>query len=210
MVLSVIVAGVGGQGSILASHILSTAAIQTAQSKGEHIDVRVGEIYGAAMRGGAVSSHVRIGGTALLTREDRGDVILALEPLEGLRVGLKYLSPTGIALVNTRPIVPVDVKLGRAKYPTTEEITAALKELGSEVYSFDATELAIKAGNSRSMNTVMIGALCALKKLPIDEDILLRVITEQVPPKAKEVNVKAFELGMHASHQFRSVQCEGQ
>ncbi len=208
MALSVIIAGVGGQGSILVSHILSTAAIRTAQSKGEHIDVRVGEIYGAAMRGGAVSSHVRIGGTAPLTREDGGDVILALEPLEGLRVGLKYLSPTGISLVNTRPIVPVDVKLGRVKYPAIEEITAALKELGSEVHSFDATELAIKAGSLRSMNVVMAGALCALKKLPIDEEILLRAITERVPPNMKEVNVKAFELGMHVSRQFRSVRGE--
>lgn len=198
MAVSAIVAGVGGQGSVLASHILGTAAIRTAQSKGEHIDVRIGETYGAAMRGGAVSSHVRIGAKAPLTRQDGADIILALEPLEGLRVGLKYLGATGTSILNTRPMPPVDVKLGRARYPRVEEIVKVLRDLSSGVYYFDATELAIQAGSQRAMNIVMLGALSALHVLPVDEEILILTIQEKVPPRTRDINLKAFELGLQA------------
>lgn len=198
MSLDVIIAGVGGQGSILVSHIIGSAVIRTAQSKGECMKVKVGETYGATMRGGAVSSHIRIGGIAPLTREDGGDIIVGLEPLESLRVGIRYLSPNGISIINTTPVLPYDIKLGRVKYPNIEEILSALKEIGNKVYSFNATKLAIRAGSFRSMNIVMIGALFSLKKIPVNKEILLRTITESVPLNMREINKRAFEVGIQA------------
>src|SRR3990170_1844510 len=98
--LNLIVAGVGGQGSVLASHIVADAAVRAG------LKARVGETFGAAMRGGAVSSHIRIGEDVQgpLVAEDKLDILIALEPLEGLRIGVKYLSPTGIAILNTKAV----------------------------------------------------------------------------------------------------------
>lgn len=202
MKLNVIIAGVGGQGTVLVAQMLGSAVIRTARAKGERTEVVVGEMYGAAMRGGAVSSHVRIEGKAPLTREDNGDLILGLEPMEALRIATKCLSPTGISIINTRPLFPLDVKLGQVKYPPVEEILNVLTGLGSKVFSFDATELASKAGSPRSMNIVMLGSLFALNKLPVDKEIMLATIAERVPANTKDANFKAFQLGIDIQSQL--------
>jgi|YelNatPaOPRAMG01_1025707.scaffolds.fasta_scaffold00749_21 Pyruvate:ferredoxin oxidoreductase and related 2-oxoacid:ferredoxin oxidoreductases, gamma subunit len=190
MQLNLIVAGVGGQGSVLASHIIAEAAID----KG--FKVRVGETFGAAMRGGAVASHVRIGEVSSpLIQRHKAQAILALEPLEGLRVGLKFLAPTGIVILNTRPIPPVDVFMGKFVYPELEELVRILKNLGKEVYAFDATQLAIEAGNPRTLNSVILGALSASKVWPFPPEVLEEAIVARVPPQTREVNLRAFQLG---------------
>ncbi|MDI6884256.1 MAG: indolepyruvate ferredoxin oxidoreductase subunit beta [Hadesarchaea archaeon] len=192
--LNLIIAGVGGQGSILASHIVATAAIR------DGLRARVGETFGAAMRGGAVASHVRIGKEihAPLVPKDGAEIVLALEPLEGLRNIVNFLCKGGLLLTNTRPWLPVDVNIGRAEYPSMESIKNAAEKLGGKVIEIDATSLAQQAGNVRTMNTVMLGALAATGKLPFPVETLKEVIKENVPPKTIDVNLRAFELGLNS------------
>ncbi len=189
--LDLVIAGVGGQGSILASHMVATAAIR------EGLRARVGETFGAAMRGGAVASHVRIGANvnAPLVSKDGAEIVLALEPLEGLRNVIKFLKKGGLLITNVRPWLPVDVSIGRAKYPNMAAIREAVGKLGGKIVEMDATKLAQEAGNVRTMNTVMLGALAATGKLPVPVETLKEVIKENVPPKTLDVNVKAFEAG---------------
>lgn len=192
--LNLIIAGVGGQGSVLASHIVAAAAIR------DGLRARVGETFGAAMRGGAVASHVRIGKDvhAPLVPKDGAEVVLALEPLEGLRNTVNFLGKGGLLLTNTRPWLPVDVNIGRAEYPSMESIRDTVEKLGGRVVEIDATSLAQQAGNVRTMNVVMLGALAATGKLPISIETLKQVIKENVPPKTIDVNLRAFELGFNS------------
>ena len=189
-----IIAGVGGQGSILASHIVATAAIR------DGLRARVGETFGAAMRGGAVASHVRIGKdvSAPLVQKDGADIVLALEPLEGLRNAVKLLAKGGLLLTNTHAWIPTDVNIGRAEYPSMDSITKAVEKLSGKIVAIDATSLAQQqAGNVRTMNTVMLGALVGTGKLPISVETLKQVVKENVPPKTVDANLRAFELGFN-------------
>lgn len=190
--INLIVAGVGGQGSILASHIIAAAAIK------EGLRARVGETFGAAMRGGAVASHVKIGKeiASPLIPKGGAEIILALEPLEGLRTAVNFLKKGGLVITNTHQWLPVDVNIGRAKYPTMEEIKKAVKKLGGKTVEIDGTAIAQQAGNVRTMNSVMIGALAATGLLPFSIDALREAVKENVPPKTIDVNLKAFELGL--------------
>lgn len=188
---NMIVAGVGGQGSIMTSHILAEAAIASGIE-----GVRVGETYGAAMRGGSVVSHVRIGEAyAPLICEDEAELILALEPLEGLRTALTYLSSRGKIILNDTPLYPMDTNMGFAKYPELDAIILALKKLGDDVYVIPARDLAVKLGNIKVVSTIMIGAAAASSLLNIDEAVLKATLEERVPPKTIDVNRKAFETG---------------
>ncbi len=192
--IQIIVAGVGGQGSVLISHVLAEAAIR------EGYSVRVGEKFGAAMRGGAVSSHVRIakGEIAPVIPIGEADAIMALEPLEGLRAMVKYLKKGGVIVLNTTPLYPIDVNVGRAKYPEVSKIIDEAKSLGFKVYHLDATSLAIQAGTARAMNSVMLGALYATGILPIKRETLIGTLKDYVPRGTEEVNEKAFKLGLEA------------
>jgi len=192
--LNLIIAGVGGQGSIRASHIVGIAAIR------EGLRARVGETFGAAMRGGAVASHVRIGKGvfAPLIAKDGAEIVLALEPLEGLRNAVKFLAKGGMLLPHTRAWLPVDVNIGRAEYPSLEAIKGAVEKLGAEVVAINATSLAQQAGNVRTANVVMLGALAGTGKLPISVETLKEVVRENVPPKTIDANLRAFELGFNS------------
>lgn len=195
-VTNVIVAGVGGQGSILAAHILGKAALRQAAKTGKKVQVRVGETYGAAMRGGKVFSHVRIGDVrAPLTQSDGADLIVGLEPLETLRVAIPYLAPGGVCVLNTTPYVPADVKMGRAKYPEIDGLLGALGKLGRKVVSFDATAVARELGKPQVMSVVMLGAASAAGILPVDEESLKETIVEEAPKGTAELNLRAFDRG---------------
>jgi len=186
-----IVAGVGGQGSVLISHIIASAAIM------DGFNVRVGEKFGAAMRGGAVSSHIRIfrGEIAPVIPIGEADAVMALEPLEGLRATSRYLKKDGILVTNSKPLYPVDVNVGRAKYPDLEESFQKLRDSGVKVYVLDGVSLAIKAGTSKALNSVMLGALTSTGILPISKESLIKALVEMVPKGTEEVNKRAFELG---------------
>lgn len=190
MKFSMIICGVGGQGSILSSRIIADAAIKNGY------EVRVGETFGAAQRGGAVASHVKIGDIySPLVEKDKADVIVSMEPLEALRIGADYLSPQGMVISDIKPWYPVDVNIGAAEYPSLDTIKSCLLKLGREVFFIDATELALKAGHPRTANIVLIGALAASGVLPIEESYLIQAIKERVPAKMVDINMTAYKLG---------------
>lgn len=190
--LNLIIAGVGGQGSVLASHMVAMAAIR------DGLKARVGETFGAAMRGGAVASHVRIGEDVNAPLVPRGgaEIVLSMEPLEGLRNVVDFMAKGGLLLTNTHEWLPVNVNIGRAKYPSREQIREAVAKLGGKIIEIDGTSLAQQAGNVRTLNVVMLGALAATGKLPCSNETLKQVIAENVPRKTVDVNLKAFELGI--------------
>ena len=194
---NIIVTGVGGQGSVLLSHIIAEAALK---EHGEKYNVRVGETFGAAQRGGAVASHVRIGEAVHgpLTGKGAAHLIIALEPLEALRLGVPYLSPTGTVVMSTAIQPPVDVKVGAADYPPVESIVEALGGLGERVVSFDAAELAREAGSIKVLSMVMLGAAFASGMLPFSTETLRGVIADKVPPDTVDMNLAAFNAGEKA------------
>jgi indolepyruvate ferredoxin oxidoreductase beta subunit len=181
---NVIVAGVGGQGSILASHLLAEAALKDGR------EVKLAETFGAATRGGSVMV------------EDEADVVISMEPLEGLRVAVRFLKAGGWVLLNTHPWYPVDVAVGRARYPNVESIVDGLEQLEVRVLTMDATDMALQAGNARAANTAMLGGLFALGVLDISEDSLLDAMAERWPTHLVEVNRRAYSLGYRAVQQF--------
>jgi len=181
-----IIAGVGGQGTILASDIIGKAAVK------ENMSVRAAETHGMAQRGGSVVNHIRIGcelGSMIPLKG--ADVMLALEPSEALRY-IDYLAEDGVVIVNTASIHPVTVSSGHCTYPKIDNIIAKLKE-SRKVIAFDATALASEAGHLQSMNVVMVGAIS--NYLPIPSETLLGSVNTLVPQKTVDINVKAFELG---------------
>jgi indolepyruvate ferredoxin oxidoreductase beta subunit len=197
---NLIITGVGGQGSILASHIFADAAIRNSVANGVNdIKVRLGETFGASMRGGSVASHIKIGLDVYspLVPENKADIILGLEPLETLRIGLTYIAPGGIVIMNIRKYESVDVKTGQAEYPSISDIIDYFKKLNANVITLDATEIAIKAGTAKAMNVVMLGTLATCPKNPVPRKILEEVIKDRVPAKTIKVNLKAFELGFN-------------
>ncbi len=195
---NLIVAGVGGQGSVLASHIVAEAAVA------QGLKTRVGETFGAAQRGGKVHSHVRSGEDVYgpLCPAESLDVLLGLEPNETLRLAVDYAGPDTLIITNTRPVPSMDANIGADTYPEIEAVIAGLKKLSSKVIGFDATEIAVKAGNERTMNVVLLGALAATGKLPYDGELLREAVMARVPPRTVEANMRAFNDGIEAYKEF--------
>lgn len=192
--LNLLIAGVGGQGIVLASTILASAAVK------KNMKVRAADTFGAAQRGGAVLSHLRIGDEVYgpLVPKGRCDILLGFEPIEALRVGEKYLSPKSYVMVNTKPIFSVDITTGKASYPPIIKIIESLKDIAKEVVTIEATDLAIKAGNVVSTNVVMLGGLSASGKFPLETKDIEDSIREIIPKNKHKINLKAFEFGAKA------------
>ena len=190
MEFNILICGVGGQGTILASYILGNAALKDGHK------VRLGEIHGMAQRGGSVVSHVRIGEDVYgsMIPEDRADIILGFEPLEALR-NLSSLKENGVVILNTEKINPISVSLGEKEYPPLDEILSKLSEKG-KVYDFNATEIATNIGNPVVMNMVMLGALSVIE-IPIKNETLLETM-KTILSKKLEMNMKAFDEGRKA------------
>lgn len=186
-----IIVGVGGQGAILASDIVGRAAVH------EGLPVMAAETHGMAQRGGSVENHVRLDCRyGSLIPHGRADAILALEPAEALRA-VDYLSPDGVAVVNTNPVLPVTVLSGSADYPAVDDILTELKGRCKRLVAVDANSRAIRAGHPLTANVVMIGALSCF--LPLDVQSLEDSIRSLVPPKTVDANIAAFRLGRKAS-----------
>lgn len=183
----IVIVGVGGQGVILISDVIGRAAVKAGKP------VRGAETHGMAQRGGSVINHTRIGCRySPMVSSGGADVLLALEPAEALRFA-HFLSPEGVALVNTNPVLPVTVTTGKSRYPSLEEIISPLRSVCKEVKAMDATALAKGAGTAQAMNVVMLGALS--KYIPLSEEMLMDAIREVVPPKYLDINRRAFDLG---------------
>lgn len=190
----IVIAGVGGQGTILASRLLAESAI------GAGLPVKIGETYGMAQRGGPVMSHVQIGGPVNSPRICPGeaDVLLGFEEGEAVRRGVTYLKEGGLALVNSRRLPPAEVISGMAAYPSRGRLMALLSKVTESIVSFDATALAEEAGDPITMNTVMVGALCASGRLPYPEDAVVDALRRTIRPAYLETNLRAFEAGKKA------------
>jgi indolepyruvate ferredoxin oxidoreductase beta subunit len=187
--VNLIICGVGGQGVILISEILGSAAVK------DGIPVAGSEIHGMAARGGSVSSHIRIGKGALAPTVPIGkcDILLSMEPAEALR-NVSYLSEHPLVLLNTQIIFPYTVSLGRSCYPPLDKITNELAALSAQVVAIDAFRIAEQAGNAQTVNTAMIGCLLGSGKLPISTETVKKEIETRFGPRAP-ANLKAFDLG---------------
>lgn len=188
---NLLIAGVGGQGTITASHVIGKAALSSG------LKFIIGEIFGMSMRGGPVVSHLRMGDVDLspITPRGRGDVLLGFEPLESLRVATRFLRIGGIVIVNTKRHCPVDINLGNFHYPPLETLLKDLKKIGKLV-SFDATSIAKEAGNVVTTNMVMVGALVGTGLLPIPLSQVVEAIEKTITPRGIEVSLKAFNMGL--------------
>lgn len=184
--INVLIVGVGGQGTLLASRVLG--AIASIEGK----DCKLSEVHGMSQRGGSVVTHVRIGDdiAAPLVTPGEADYIMAFEQLEALRWAY-YLKEGGKILVNDQQIMPMPVITGAVEYP--EGIYAKLAEAGKDTVIVDGLGLAEEAGNTKAVNVVMIGALCAIEG--VDYDVALEAVRRSVPAKLLSVNEKALELG---------------
>ncbi len=186
---SVMIVGVGGQGTLLASRILGSAMLQ----KG--YDVKVGEVHGMSQRGGSVVTYVRFGEKVFspVIEQGEADVLLAFEQLEAARA-LPYMKSGGTAVVNTQKIDPMPVVTGQAAYP--QGLLAAMEEKGAKVLAVDALKLSEEAGSQKAVNVVLIGAMA--RHLDPDEDLWLEAVRACVPEKFYALNEKAFRLGFEA------------
>jgi len=182
----IVIVGVGGQGTLLASRVLGALGLQLG------CDVKVSEVHGMSQRGGSVITYVRLGERVASPIIERGqaDIVIAFEELEAYRA-LPYLKENGTLIVNTQKIMPMPVITGAAEYP--KEIIETLKSKNIHLVTADALPLAQQAGSIKAVNTVMLGVLAAKMEPP--KAIWLDIIKNTVPQKTVDINLAAFELG---------------
>ncbi|MBQ9885286.1 MAG: indolepyruvate oxidoreductase subunit beta [Lachnospiraceae bacterium] len=182
---NIMIVGVGGQGTLLTSRILGGITTKAG------FDVKLSEVHGMAQRGGSVVTYVRYGEkvTEPIVEEGQADLLIAFERLEALRYA-HFLKKDGVMIINDQRIDPITVVTGVAEYPEgiIEKLSAKYK-----VISVDAMAEALKLGNSKVFNTIIIGL--AAQHMDFSKDEWLHVIEEKVPAKTIEINKKAFEVG---------------
>lgn len=190
---NVIITGVGGQGNVMASRILGNMMARRG------LEVTIGETFGASQRGGAVMSHLRISSrpdwSPQIPRAS-AHVVVALEPIEALRVLKNYGSPTSKAICNTRPIQPVGVISGEVTYPPAAALQQWITELTAAAWFVDATAAALRLGNPILGNILMIGALAGIGGLPMERGDFEAVIAGSMPADKVATNLKAYDLGI--------------
>ena len=183
---NIMIVGVGGQGSLLASKLLGRLLL----SKG--YDCKVSEVHGMSQRGGSVVTYVRWGDKVYSPIIDKGqaDAIVSFELLEAARY-TEYVKPGGKIVVNTQQINPMPVITGAAEYP--EDLVKKMADKGIQVDAFDALAVAEEAGSAKAVNIALMGRLS--NYFDFTEEEWLQAIEESVPPKFLELNQKAFRLG---------------
>ena len=186
MTKNVMIVGVGGQGSLLASKLLGHLLLK------EGYDVKVSEVHGMSQRGGSVVTYVRFGEKVYSPIIDKGeaDFIVSFEKLEAARY-LEYLKPDGRIVVNTQEIDPMPVITGAMEYPV--DLVEKMEKAGAAVDAMDCLSLAEEAGSAKAVNLVLMGRLSKYFDMP--EEKWLQAIEECVPAKFVEMNKKAFALG---------------
>ena len=186
MVKNILLVGVGGQGTILTSKILSRGLMERGY------DVKMAEIHGMSQRGGTVTTQIRYGEKVYspVIEKGKADIIVAFEKSEGLRY-IDFLKSDGVLVVNDYEIQPVTVAIGASKYP--EGILEYFKENVNKVNVIQAFAIAEELGNARAMNIVLLGAL--VKMFGLEEIEWNQLIRQEVPPQALELNLAAFQKG---------------
>ena len=189
-ITNIMIVGVGGQGSLLASRILGNAALKL------NYDVKVSEVHGMSQRGGSVVTYVRYGKKIYSPVICRGeaDMIIAFEQLEALR-WLPYLKKGGMIITSTHKINPATVITGTIEYP--QNIIETIIDMGIKIIYTDALSLAKQAGTDKASNVVLIGVLAKLMKESIDKNIYIEALRESINPKLFDVNLAAFNLGYY-------------
>lgn len=187
---NILIVGVGGQGTLLASVLLGNLALSGGY------DVKLSEVHGMSQRGGSVVTHVKISDEKVgspLIEEGEADIILAFEKLEAYR-WLPYLKEGGALFVNTQQITPMPVVLGQAEIPA--QLDRILEEKAGELKAFNALQVAAECGSSKAVNVVLLGA--ASRKLPFSNEAWMDVIEGNVKAKFVELNKFAFIKGQLA------------
>ena len=186
---NIMIVGVGGQGSLLASKLLGRLLLTRGY------DIKVSEVHGMSQRGGSVVTYVRFGDKVYSPVIDKGqaDYIVSFELLEAAR-WTEYLKPGGKIIVNTQRINPMPVIIGAAEYP--ENLVEKMQSAGIHVDAFDALSLAEQAGSSKAVNIVLMGHLS--RNFDFTQDEWMQAIEQSVPAKFLELNKKAFLLGANA------------
>ena len=183
---SIMIVGVGGQGTLLASRLLGAALLS------EGYDVKVSEVHGMSQRGGSVVTYVKYGDKVAspIVQKGQADLILAFEQLEAAR-WLPFLKTDGTMIANTQQIDPMPVVIGTAEYPAG--VLDAVRATGADLTEIDALSLAVKAGSPKAVNVVLIGVMAS--HMEIAYDVWENAIRTTVPEKFLELNLKAFEYG---------------
>ncbi|MBQ7226775.1 MAG: indolepyruvate oxidoreductase subunit beta [Clostridia bacterium] len=184
--MNILIAGVGGQGTLLTSKVLGKYALLSG------MDCKLSEVHGMSQRGGSVTTHVRIGEKihSPVIWEGGADMIIAFETLEAIRVK-HYLKEDGVLLVNDARILPMPCITGAVTYP--EGLKERILKEYNRAYFVNAKEMAQQAGNEKATNVVMLGCLCRL--FDFDKALMEEAITACVPERFKELNIKAFNIG---------------
>ncbi|PLX89570.1 MAG: indolepyruvate oxidoreductase subunit beta [Desulfuromonas sp.] len=188
-VKNILLAGVGGQGILLASEVLSEVMMMSGK------DVKKNEIHGMSQRGGSVTSHVRYGEKVYssIIPEGEVDILFSFELLETCRY-LPLLRENGQVIINNLKIAPPSVALGKQEYP--QDLAADIAKRFPNTTVIDGLDLALEAGNAKTVNTVLLGALSEM--LDVDRQLWLEALHKMVPERLLDVNLKAFELGRSA------------
>ena len=186
--MDLMITGVGGQGVVLASDIIGETALAAG------FDVKKTDTLGMAQRGGSVVSHVRLAEKVWspLIKEGEVDLLLAFEKLEAARWS-HFLKPGAVAIINSYEQPPLSVSLGQDKYPTDDEIVAALKRRTDKIYLIDGNKRAQELGNVRTLNLFMLG--CFSTFAPLDTKVWVDSISQRMPKNILDINLKAFEMG---------------
>lgn len=191
-----IIVAVGGQGNLLASKVLGEAALLS------NIPVRMSEIHGMAQRGGVVESAVVFGSAkSSIISDGEADVLVGFEPSETLRALNKCNSKT-IVITNLSCLPPFTVTLGKSVYPDLDKLQDLIRSKTKLLIAFNAADLAKQAGNSLSVNIVLLGALIQTGILPLSADSVKEAIQTKTKKTFVESNLKAFELGFAAAKEF--------
>lgn len=184
--INIMIVGVGGQGSLLASKLLGKIFLENGY------DVKVSEVHGMSQRGGSVLTYVRVGEKVYSPIIDEGeaDYVISFEILEAARAA-KYLKKDGKIISNLQEINPMPVVAGKAEYPAS--LADKMKDMGIDIDAFDALEKAEEAGSPKAVNLVLMGRLS--KHFGFSEEEWIRTIENSVPAKFLEMNKRAFKLG---------------
>lgn len=186
---NILIVGVGGQGVVLASNILSDAALA------DGYDAKKTDTLGMAQRGGSVVSHMRFSEKVYspLIRRGEADIIIGFEKLEAVRWG-HFLKPGGLLIINNMELPPLSISMGAAAYPSDAEIIGIARQYTDNICLIDGSHCATEMGNSRLLNTIMLGY--ASSSLPLDAETLRKTIASHLPAKLQKINDEAFSKGL--------------
>lgn len=190
----ILLVGVGGQGIILASDIMGEAALAMG------LDVKKTDTLGMAQRGGSVTSHLRMGQAvyAPLISPHGADILLAFEKLEAVR-WVNYIRPDGIVIINNHAIPPLSISLGMSVYPTDEAINKSFLQRTNKILMVEGSRETAQLGDVRMLNIFMLGYLSKLSPIKITDYLWKKSLSERLPAKILDINIRAFERGQEAA-----------